>query len=656
MTALPLDRAAQCVHHTNSRPFLRPVVFSVSTPSSQEPKSINRSRRQSVSRQAVKEKSGELQEAASFADQPRRLPNIFRRAVQALRPESGETESDTQETNIAQLNSDTEPSSTGLWPSTLQYLLPRLPFGSSQPRPIVVPSPAASASKASPATERASDTAADSEAAKSRSAGEGFTPFEPVQGNSNNSTTASSPPNTASLPFTDPSQPERGRTSLLDSRKQSKVSLTQQESILADSSSRWLEDRDGPSEAAREQGGSNEGESGEKGEEPPKMLFFWRSKRSKQPKPEPEIRPLKASHPALQLVRERARTGSKPGKRADTFKLGLVIEGGGMRGAVSGGSLQALHDLGLRDVFDVAYGSSAGAINATYFLSGQREGVDVYSQDISNKTFCDLRRLLDRKRDIDADPVLNLNFLLDHVMEELKPLNWEAVIRSDIPLKVVASCLDTLQPVTLSDFTGKADLKRCLQCSANVPNIAGSPIQHRGMTLVDAAVFEPVPFRVAIADGCSHIVVLATRPPFRGGRLRKAVADVFTGAVKRAVLNPAYMNQAWARELEMLAEDGLTSDEMLLLGLENDSEKLPFFSGCHVYPLFPGESASYAPVCTDVPVLRAGIQEGIDCVRRVFQPYDASSPFPQYRPTKGIFPDEEAPAATPPAAPEHQMP
>lgn len=52
----------------------------------------------------------------------------------------------------------------------------------------------------------------------------------------------------------------------------------------------------------------------------------------------------------------------------------------------------------------------------------------------------------------------------------------------------------------------------------------------------------------------SHIVVLATRPPFRGGRLRKAVSDVFTGAVKRAVLNPAYMNQAWARELEMLAE------------------------------------------------------------------------------------------------------
>ncbi len=79
-------------------------------------------------------------------------------------------------------------------------------------------------------------------------------------------------------------------------------------------------------------------------------------------------------------------------------------------------------------------------------------------------------------------------------------------------LQVIASCLDTLQPVILTDFTSKADLKRCLQCSANVPNIAGSPIQHRGMTLVDAAVFEAVPFRTAIADGC-RCVLPATSPP-----------------------------------------------------------------------------------------------------------------------------------------------
>lgn len=52
---------------------------------------------------------------------------------------------------------------------------------------------------------------------------------------------------------------------------------------------------------------------------------------AQQPRPE---------HPALQLMRARALAGSRPGQRSDAFKLGLVVEGGGMRGCVSGGALQ----------------------------------------------------------------------------------------------------------------------------------------------------------------------------------------------------------------------------------------------------------------------------------------------------------------------------
>lgn len=58
------------------------------------------------------------------------------------------------------------------------------------------------------------------------------------------------------------------------------------------------------------------------------------------------------------------------------------------------------------------------------------------------------------------------------------------------------------------------DLETCLRASANVPEVAGRPIQHRGRRLVDAAVFEPVPFRAAIADGCTHLITLCSRPPF----------------------------------------------------------------------------------------------------------------------------------------------
>lgn len=51
-----------------------------------------------------------------------------------------------------------------------------------------------------------------------------------------------------------------------------------------------------------------------------------------------------------------------------------------------------------------------------------------------------------------AAPALDLGYLLN-VMHHKRPLNWEAVLKSDVPLKVVASCLDTLQPIILEDFT-----------------------------------------------------------------------------------------------------------------------------------------------------------------------------------------------------------
>ncbi len=41
-------------------------------------------------------------------------------------------------------------------------------------------------------------------------------------------------------------------------------------------------------------------------------------------------------HPIMQLILQRAARGSRPGARRDGAKLGLVVEGGGMRGIVSG--------------------------------------------------------------------------------------------------------------------------------------------------------------------------------------------------------------------------------------------------------------------------------------------------------------------------------
>lgn len=60
-----------------------------------------------------------------------------------------------------------------------------------------------------------------------------------------------------------------------------------------------------------------------------------------------------------------------------------------------------------RDSFDAVYGTSAGAINCTYFLTGQREGVDIYPEDIANKMFIDLRRIVGRDSGAPSLPRVN---------------------------------------------------------------------------------------------------------------------------------------------------------------------------------------------------------------------------------------------------------
>ena len=72
-----------------------------------------------------------------------------------------------------------------------------------------------------------------------------------------------------------------------------------------------------------------------------------RQVRARPSHPKPQTMCMQ-DHPALQLLMERLRSGSKPGARTDKHKLGLAVEGGGMRGCVTGGALRALHDLGAR--------------------------------------------------------------------------------------------------------------------------------------------------------------------------------------------------------------------------------------------------------------------------------------------------------------------
>jgi predicted patatin/cPLA2 family phospholipase len=207
------------------------------------------------------------------------------------------------------------------------------------------------------------------------------------------------------------------------------------------------------------------------------------------------------------LIVDRARRKSRPGHRDDPHRLALCVEGGAMRGVVSAGMVAALEQLGLLPVFDYVYGSSAGAINGAFFTAGQAGfGTTIYYENINNKKFIDYRRALSRR------PILDLDFLVWNVMKGPKCLDTAAVLRSATKLRAVATSTASGDRRVFGEWTNGDDLLACLRAGASMPVFAGAPYIYRQESYWDALLSEPIPARVAEQDGCTHLMVLLTRP------------------------------------------------------------------------------------------------------------------------------------------------
>src|SRR4051812_26363311 len=142
------------------------------------------------------------------------------------------------------------------------------------------------------------------------------------------------------------------------------------------------------------------------------------------------------SHPVIAALRERP-----PGAR-----VALVVEGGGMRGSVSGGMALALDELGLAGAFDAAYGSSAGALNAMWLVSGRlRDGIPTWTDPGL------VGELIQPRRALRRGPVVDVRTLVEERYEQLSPGLFAAVLNSSTELHPLATDVATGEAVDLHD-------------------------------------------------------------------------------------------------------------------------------------------------------------------------------------------------------------
>jgi predicted patatin/cPLA2 family phospholipase len=217
-----------------------------------------------------------------------------------------------------------------------------------------------------------------------------------------------------------------------------------------------------------------------------------------------------SANPVVERLRARAAAGSRPGERAadDTDRIALVVEGGGMRGVISSAMAAELEARGLTDAFDLAVGTSAGALNAAALLAGVAAGcTEAYVGPFSGRAFINPWRLLGGRRAVDV------GYTLRYAGPELDADRHRRTFESPIALHCVATDVDAGKAVDLHGFADAAEMLQALLATSRLPWVGGPPVALRGRRWLDGGLVEAIPVRTALELGATHVLVLQTRPP-----------------------------------------------------------------------------------------------------------------------------------------------
>ena len=206
----------------------------------------------------------------------------------------------------------------------------------------------------------------------------------------------------------------------------------------------------------------------------------------------------------IALLKDRAdqlRRGIIP---SDGRKVGLVVEGGAMRGVISCAALQGLEELGMTGVFDEVYGASAGAVNTAYFLAGQAAyATTIYYQKVNTTRF--IRRMWHRQ-------VVDLDELFEAIVCRERPLQVEKVMASRSQLFVAIADAQTGESFLGHAQSSATPLLTLLKASSAMPLLYNGLVEVEGRRCFDGGLINPIPILDALENGCTDLLVFLTRP------------------------------------------------------------------------------------------------------------------------------------------------
>jgi predicted patatin/cPLA2 family phospholipase len=220
----------------------------------------------------------------------------------------------------------------------------------------------------------------------------------------------------------------------------------------------------------------------------------------------------KSPENVLSVLLARKAASYVPNSSVDGNRIALIFEGGAMAGLYSSAAGTALEQLGLTNCFDLVYGTSAGAINAAYFVAGQSADCTLaYENEVISKEFMGAFRWPNQ---------IDVNWLADNlVLKGPRMLHIDRLRKTSLHLQVSAT--DT-ESGNCRFFSSKKDpielMISAIKASGSTPHFTINREHIQGQTYNDGVLRAPIATLRAIEDGANMFVVLLTRPK---GRVKK---------------------------------------------------------------------------------------------------------------------------------------
>lgn len=186
-------------------------------------------------------------------------------------------------------------------------------------------------------------------------------------------------------------------------------------------------------------------------------------------------------------------------------KIGLVVEGGGMKCAYNAGILDVFLDHQI--TFDYCIGVSGSAGNVASFVAGQRgRNIRFFTEHIHSPQYFGVKSLLK------TGNLFGLQYIYGDLTNSTgkDPLDFPAIMKNPAEYEVVATNAVTGE----AEYFGKEDMKqddyRPIMASSAIP-AACRPVEINGVPYYDGGISDAIPVRRALEKGCDRIVVILSK-------------------------------------------------------------------------------------------------------------------------------------------------